>query len=255
MNGARPDAPQGLRELEAGVAAGWLRPLALAWARFALELDPAADAALLFAIALLVHGESGGHSCLALDADAADVPALELPAEARARLGAWRWADAQRLRASPLVGPPGDGREPFVLAGARLYLRRHWRHEHDIAVAVRARVEGAGAAAAGAAAGMVAGEAAAAAEAVPSAASLRPWLDRLFPDDGAFDWQTAACAVALRSGLTVITGGPGTGKTYTAARLLALIYATDPAPGRLRVALAAPTGKAAARLGLALGAA
>jgi exodeoxyribonuclease V alpha subunit len=48
--------------------------------------------------------------------------------------------------------------------------------------------------------------------------------------------------------LTVITGGPGTGKTYTAARLLALLFALSPQPQHMRVALAAPTGKAAARL-------
>jgi exodeoxyribonuclease V alpha subunit len=90
------------------------------------------------------------------------------------------------------------------------------------------------------------------------------WLDRLFEDGntegtagaagaagaaaGSIDWQKLACAVALRASLTVITGGPGTGKTYTAARLLALLFAMSTEPGRLRVALAAPTGKAAARL-------
>jgi len=62
------------------------------------------------------------------------------------------------------------------------------------------------------------------------------------------DWQKLACALALRGRLSVITGGPGTGKTYTAARLLALLFATAPDAGQLRVALAAPTGKAAARL-------
>jgi exodeoxyribonuclease V alpha subunit len=81
------------------------------------------------------------------------------------------------------------------------------------------------------------------------------WLDRLFdpaaneaPASKEVDWQKLACAVALRASLTVITGGPGTGKTYTAARLLALLFAMDKEPQRLRVALAAPTGKAAARL-------
>ena len=100
--------------------------------------------------------------------------------------------------------------------------------------------------------------------------SLRPWLERLFapaegvpvptksepskasaseePEDVATDWQQVACAIAMRGRLSVITGGPGTGKTYTAARLLALLFAVDAAPERLRVALAAPTGKAAARL-------
>jgi exodeoxyribonuclease V alpha subunit len=62
------------------------------------------------------------------------------------------------------------------------------------------------------------------------------------------DWQKIACALALRGRLTVITGGPGTGKTYTAARLLALLFAMSPKGKPLRLALAAPTGKAAARL-------
>jgi exodeoxyribonuclease V alpha subunit len=62
------------------------------------------------------------------------------------------------------------------------------------------------------------------------------------------DWQKTACAVALRARLSVITGGPGTGKTYTAARLLALLLALHEGDSPLRVALAAPTGKAAARL-------
>jgi exodeoxyribonuclease V alpha subunit len=82
-------------------------------------------------------------------------------------------------------------------------------------------------------------------------ARARGWLDRLFPaptDTLTLDWQKLACAVALRGRLSIITGGPGTGKTYTAARLLALLFAMSEAPDRLRIALAAPTGKAAARL-------
>ncbi|HSQ72978.1 MAG TPA: exodeoxyribonuclease V subunit alpha, partial [Rubrivivax sp.] len=82
------------------------------------------------------------------------------------------------------------------------------------------------------------------------AAAARSWLDRLFaPAEGTgSDWQKLACGLALRGRLTIVTGGPGTGKTTTAARLLALLLLTDPAPRQLRVALAAPTGKAAARL-------
>jgi exodeoxyribonuclease V alpha subunit len=61
------------------------------------------------------------------------------------------------------------------------------------------------------------------------------------------DWQKVACALAARSRFTLITGGPGTGKTTTVVRLLALLQ--HGARATLRVALAAPTGKAAARLG------
>ncbi len=75
-----------------------------------------------------------------------------------------------------------------------------------------------------------------------------PSLERLFPEG--WEEQRAAAKVALTQSLTVLTGGPGTGKTTTVARLLALLAEQASASGRppLRIALAAPTGKAAARL-------
>jgi exodeoxyribonuclease V alpha subunit len=156
-----------------------------------------------------------------------------------------------------------DQGQPLVLAGTAaaplLYLRRYWLQEQQLAQAVVQR----------------------ATHPTPVDEALaRQWLDRLFdapspshamapsapsapsalaPSAAAdsakranktatMDWQKLACALALRARLTIITGGPGTGKTYTAARLLALLFATAPQAQNLRVALAAPTGKAAARL-------
>ena len=79
---------------------------------------------------------------------------------------------------------------------------------------------------------------------------MREGLATLFlgAADEAIDWQRIAAAMTLTRGLCVITGGPGTGKTYTAARLVALLAALNGAHNRFTVALAAPTGKAAARL-------
>src|SRR5690606_38220280 len=146
------------------------------------------------------------------------------------------------LERSPVVqriGKDDDCGQPLVLDGPedapRLYLRRYWNYERKIAAAVRQR---------SAALGPV------------DEASARSWLDRLFASDKpaatsqdeAIDWQRLACAIALRGRFSIITGGPGTGKTYTAARLLALLLATSTNPDCMRVALAAPTGKAAARL-------
>ena len=77
---------------------------------------------------------------------------------------------------------------------------------------------------------------------------VRGWLDILFASHRAAetpDWQKLACAIAVRGSVAIITGGPGTGKTYTVARLLALLFAMGK---QQRIALAAPTGKAAARL-------
>ncbi len=230
---------------------GWLRRLDVAFARFLLDLSPDIPDALLLAAALLVHMEGRGHSCLRLDELLHDPQAvLGWPPEPASALrvaldtlpnDTSTWLDA--FRASPLVGADDGtprlvnacGDPPLMLRGPTLYLRRYWDDERRVAAQVDARSS----------------------TVLPvDAAAALIWLDRLFPadatapasDSDAIDWQKAACAVALRSQLSILTGGPGTGKTYIAARLLALLYAVNPEPEGLRVALAAPTGKAAARL-------
>lgn len=82
----------------------------------------------------------------------------------------------------------------------------------------------------------------------------RTMLDRLFPDDphlieaGIPNWQKVAAALALLKQFCVISGGPGTGKTTTVLKLLAALYSSAGAGHQLKVRLAAPTGKAAARM-------
>jgi exodeoxyribonuclease V alpha subunit len=213
-----------------------LRALDRALARFLHGLDPQAPPTLLLAAALLAHREGQGHSCLPL-AELFD-PAAPWQADGLLPLvqAITAGGDAAALQAcwsaSPLL--QGDT-SPLQLQGARLYLRRHAQCEARVAAQVLQRVAPAG----------QGGQADAA-----TAAAAREWLDRLFPPrtDGSVDGQRAACALALRGRLTVITGGPGTGKTYTAARLLVLLQALHGGGQPLRVALAAPTGKAAARL-------
>ncbi len=238
-------APDTLDTLRQWSDVGWLRQLDSALAAFIAGLDPQATPALLVATALLAHMEGRGHSCLPLAPLVARPGAvLGWPAEAQGALAAlwaglpesvadWRAA----LRGSPVVwagGPAADTGQPLVLSGSadapRLYLRRYWAYERAVAQQILDRT---------------------ATPLAVDAAGVRRWLDRLFAPaaaEGAVDWQKLACAMALRGRLSVITGGPGTGKTYTAARLLALLFAVDPQPEQLRVALAAPTGKAAARL-------
>ncbi len=78
-------------------------------------------------------------------------------------------------------------------------------------------------------------------------ASVRELFSRLFPlNDGETDWQAIAAWSALNRKFTVISGGPGTGKTSTVIRILALLI--ELSGGHISIALAAPTGKAAARL-------
>ena len=224
---------------------GLLRHLDTAMARFIAAEDPGACPELLVATAMLVQMEGRGHSCLPLATLVADpnavlawpVQALEglnaLWAQLPTQLQAWH----QALARSPLVrvaDRAADEGQPLVLGGPAqaplLYLRRYWDYERQVATQIARR-----------------STEALAVEPAPT----RAWLDKMFAQPAApedCDWQRLACAVALRGRFSVITGGPGTGKTYTAARLLALLFATAPEPERLRVALAAPTGKAAARL-------
>jgi len=235
-----------LSGLRALADAGLLRQLDWALAQFIAERDPEAAPELLVASALLAHFEGQGHSCLPLGGlrerllhlpgwSTAGQEALAVLVQSLSPRSA-DWLAAVRssrcVQAAQAVHAPDTG-APLVLAGSPtaplLYLRRYWSFEQQVAQGLRAR----------------------AAPALDvDEERVRSWLDRLFDPlpAGGCDWQKFACAIALRSRLTIVTGGPGTGKTYTAARLLAALLAVDSAPERLRVALAAPTGKAAARL-------
>ena len=126
---------------------------------------------------------------------------------------------AAAVQASPLLGEP-----PILrLNGDLLYLDRYWLEEQQVCDDVLAMM-------------------------ATKPTGTVPNTARLFPTG--YEEQRAAAEVALSQGLTVLTGGPGTGKTTTVARLLALFVeqATMAGNARLRIALAAPTGKAAARL-------
>ena len=144
--------------------------------------------------------------------------------------------DAERMRACPgLVSDGGAQPAPLRLAGARLYLDRYWREEQRLAASLLARNR--------------------MRPDVGDLAELGAAVAAAFPGEDSAEQRTAA-AVALLRELTVIAGGPGTGKTTTVARIVALVQslaarAGEPVP---LIALCAPTGKAAARLQEAVGA-
>ncbi len=134
-------------------------------------------------------------------------------------LDSWRAA----LLETPCVVEPG-GEAPLVLDGSRLYLYRLWRDEVRVAEGIRARLTG---------------------SVALDEARLRSGLRRLFPDGHGVDWQKIAVALAVARRFAVISGGPGTGKTTSLARVLCLLLEQQP---EMRIRLAAPTGKAAARM-------
>ena len=193
---------------------------------------------VLLACALAVHAPSRGHVCLQLDSvqrddlvsegtDADAVGALTLPADR----SEWRRA----IHSSPLTAPGG----PFVLDGPRLYTARYHRYESALASALASRLTRS--------------------RDVAFPELLKRGLAALFTPQSDVpepDWQKVAAAVAVLRGVTVISGGPGTGKTHTVSRVLTLLWAQWRAAGGdglgPRVALAAPTGKAAARMSEAI---
>jgi exodeoxyribonuclease V alpha subunit len=207
--------------LDRAVLDGRLRAVDRAFARFLATLDADADARVLMAAALVSRELGEGHICV-------DIDTLAVADSRLADAGGW-------LAASPLVGGAnGHAAMPLVLEDSLLYLRRFWRDEARVAEAIVSRL---------------------APMAVPD--DLARELDRLFPpepDD--LNWQKVACAIAARGSFAVITGGPGTGKTTTVVRLLGLLQtlAHKRNEPRLRIRLAAPTGKAAARLNASIAA-
>jgi exodeoxyribonuclease V alpha subunit len=249
-------AVQTVQWLNLWTGQGLLRHIDSAFAAQVLRIDASAPAPLLVAAAVLAHMEGRGHTCLSV-AELCQppvallgwpAPAVEgdqglkaLWAHMPATLADWQVAlQGHSPSACVRLADAPDQGQPLVLGGSAdaplLYLRRYAGYEQRVGQSLLLR--------------------ASEPLAVPEAAA-REWLDRFFvpnpeaPNPQAHnltDWQKVACAVALRARLSVITGGPGTGKTYTAARLLALLLALHPDGSPLRVALAAPTGKAAARL-------
>ncbi|MFT0211175.1 exodeoxyribonuclease V subunit alpha [Pseudomonas sp. F1_0610] len=233
-----------LQLLNQWVDLGWLRPLDKAFADFLWQLDPSVSGLTLIASALVSFQVSRGHICLDL-AGTLDNPNFALALEEHPysaspehkqllpnlQLQGISLIELQHcLRQSSCVSSATQAtaeHKPLVLAGSFLYLRRYWDYEQSVIRHLEQRL-------------------------MPidqPENQLRQALNQLFPKQNHSDWQKVACAIAARRRFSIITGGPGTGKTTTVVRLLALLQAEALTKGELlRIRLAAPTGKAAARL-------
>ncbi|GAA1851793.1 exodeoxyribonuclease V subunit alpha [Microlunatus capsulatus] len=213
--------------------AGVLRPADVHTARAVARMAGEPDERVQLALALAVRALRNGSVCV----DLAGVSSTVFDeAEEQVDLTGLPWPEpdawAEACRASPLVsvGGGGDGSRPLRWHDGQLYLERYWQQEELVRQQLQRRFSGEGYAV--------------------DVERARAALERLFPREGLaageVDRQQEAAAVSLLSRVTVLAGGPGTGKTTTVARLLALLR-DQPGP-EPRIALAAPTGKAAARL-------
>ena len=273
--------PDGCEALQPFASAGVLRETELQVAGLIRRTVPDTSDEVLLAAALCVRALQLGHACVELDRVAHTVVAEPAPREPGVGVKAagapvdpvelpWpepeHWAEQLATSEAvamvavndpdPTSAPVGAVIRPLVFDGTRVYLERYWRHERTVGDAL---LDGVGTAPAFSAPGP-----AAQASAEPGAESdgsdaIAAVLDRYFGPPGApgplgdngtgSDLQRLAAATALGRKVTIIAGGPGTGKTHTIARLLAAMHdlALD-AGTTLDVALTAPTGKAAARM-------
>ncbi|MBN1930725.1 MAG: exodeoxyribonuclease V subunit alpha [Desulfobacterales bacterium] len=237
--------------LDNWVERGWLRELDRAFTCFLHDQQPDTPELVLLAAALTSHQLGRGHICLDLQAALANPDAfLSLPEEGKGSeqqpdmptellMGVSRQTWQQALQNSALVSA-GSGNTPLVLYDGRLYLRRYWQYTQQTAQSILQRLK----------------------HQLPTPDNLSERLDQLFmdlrsPEEQAkteVHLQSVATAMAAKSAFSVISGGPGTGKTTTIVQLLRLLQGWAMEQGRkLRIRLAAPTGKAAARLTESIG--
>lgn len=213
---------------------GILTELDVHFARFIAGLCDRPIPELALAAALASNATRKGHICLDLMKVGGErlvggqngEPAIHCPEPQE-------WV--KKIRETPVVGVPGQ-RVPLVMDDdGRLYLFRYWDYQYQLICLIKERLE--------------------ATEDVDFRV-LRDGLERLFPsvssatDNNAttrIDWQKVAAVLTILKRFCVISGGPGTGKTTTVANILALML-EQPGSNGMKIALTAPTGKAAARL-------
>ena len=175
---------------------------------------------------------SEGHICVSLEdiEESAD----ELPLAYKSSL-----SSIDSLQDETMVSTNEMEKQPFILYNNRLYLQRYFNYESMILKRIEQFIES---------------EKLTAADRAAKVESHRGIIKQLFSvnESGQTDWQMAAALSCILNNFCVITGGPGTGKTTTVSKILAVLFNMNI---ELKVALAAPTGKAAMRMAESLKAA
>ncbi|MDX5406211.1 MAG: exodeoxyribonuclease V subunit alpha [Chromatiaceae bacterium] len=227
--------------LQRWVERRWLRALDAQLPQTLHQLSKEPNPLIWLLCALLCHQYGRGHSCILLS-DLVDDPdgLLSLPPQNQFLQ---RFSDRpsvilrgltlqdyqQALALSGWLTQGASHAAPLVLSDNRLYLHRLYQAEQLVKQQLSARLS----------------------QQLPLADAVAAKLAELFapaPASG-IDWQKLACAMALQRRFSIITGGPGTGKTTTVVKLLALLqYGAGLKQQALTIKLAAPTGKAAVRL-------
>ena len=207
---------------------GYLTDIDIHFAKFITGLSKNDDPDIFLAAALASNATGNGDVYFDL-ASVAEKPLLMgLEDEGTVKwpkLSGW----LQKIRKSPVVGSPGDYRPLILDKKNRLYLYRYWDYEKKLSESIINR----------------SGEDFRDLDVT----LLNDGLKRLFPQntDNGFNWQMVAAYIAAFKRFCIISGGPGTGKTFTMAKILALLLELS-GKERLKILLAAPTGKAVTRI-------
>ena len=204
---------------------GLFSPLDRHFAGFMARVSRAPSQGLVLAAALVSRLTREGHVCLDLSSQQ-PFPASETGDRfVFPEPGKWE----KKLRQSGVVGAPGEHKPLILDHKGRLYLYRYWEYQEELAKGIKSRLTPE--------------------SHVSQMKSLRQGLNRIFPasKDGGLDWQKVAALAAVWRRFCVVAGGPGTGKTTTVAKILALLVEQS-GHQRFRTALVSPTGKGAARL-------
>jgi exodeoxyribonuclease V alpha subunit len=209
--------------------AGILTDIDIHFARFMMNLAGSGYQEVFLGAALVSNVTGKGDVCLDL-ASFAGKTLLEKDEERDAVIcpGLSVWVD--NLMSTGIVGKPGDLCPLILDERNRLYLYRYWEYEKKLSDSIKERSK----------------------EDISglNLSLIKNSIKRLFPErmDSDINWQKVAAITSAFKKFCVISGGPGTGKTTTVAKILALLLEQAGKEENLRIFLAAPTGKAAARL-------